>query len=60
MARSRNKHKKIQKSLENISDLEPEIDVPDLCSTVDIENSVAKAIGYIRRTCSQWGKKILV
>ena len=28
-----------------------------MCSTVDIENSVAKAIGYIRRTCSQWGGK---
>ena len=55
--RYRNKLKKIQKSLENVSDLEPEIEVPDLCSTVDIENSVAKAIGYIRRTCSQWGGK---
>ena len=55
-SRFRNKLKKIQKSLENVSGLEPEIDVPDLCSTVDIENSVAKAIGYIKRTCSHWGK----
>ena len=54
---SRNKHQEIQKSIEHVSGLETEMEVPDLCSTIGIENSVAKAIGYIRRTCSQWGGK---